>query len=184
MGIVMLPWLLAAKPSIGLDMTADYSVGSGTGTYNVSFGPSLHFMLPEKLELAPSVILGYSGVSNKDNQTFSYSQLSLGGATGLYFHLFSNEWFHFSLGPDIQAIHYFKPVSKMNGSSADVSANAHESISLGMPLNFDIRCSPKVTVRTAFRVFALDGDIENGGEHLSSRIKSLPQPKFNLLYTF
>lgn len=180
--IVLVSISAHAQISTGINGNVNYSTEDSKDIFDLSLGPCVNIMLNDKIELAPTLLFGYSSMTMKNYQEYKTSQSFLGASIGTYFHLYNNEFITFGLGPDLSGKYYFASKAEIGGDDVAANDDSKTMLSLGMPLNFDFHFGEKITLRLSSRILDLNVGFPNGGAAVS--LKSLPIPSFNLLYNF
>jgi hypothetical protein len=173
-----------AQTSLGIHGVASFSGGNGITTYELNAGPSLHLNITKNIELAPALILGRNGITFDRDSKYITTQNSLGASFGVFWHLYTNRFLSFSLGPNFTGRHFFAPSVEAGGVDLGTNEYTKQSFTLDLPLNFDIPCSEKIKLRAAFTVATINATYSNGRGTALARLISLPAPTFGLLYTF
>jgi hypothetical protein len=180
--IIILSTALAASAQVSLGITLqnhfenhNIDTNSTSTTFDLLAGPILRFMIAEKCELDPTLGFHYIHTANKQgqNQTTG-NEFGMFLGCGLFFHLFSNDYIRFSLGPDLYGDFWF--------------THNENIVGIGMPINFDFLFNRTWSIRVSAMAVDISYHARKNGNATEGwfnyNLQSIFIPSFTVFYTF
>jgi hypothetical protein len=180
--IFLLSTALVASAQVSLGITLqnhfenyNNDTNSSSSTFDLLAGPVVRFMIADKWELDPTLGFHYIYTANKNgqNQTTG-NEFGMFVGCGLFFHLFSNDYFRFSLGPDLYGDFWF--------------THDEYTFGIGMPINFDFLFNRAWSIRVSARAVDISYQAWKNSNNRNGRfnynLQSILAPSFTLFYTF